>query len=373
LTAQVFEEAGGGREPTVATGVLLCERCRAYYPIEHETPVLLKFRTGYHDGFEDRYRSGLQELPGYRPPAGDPRPGEMAVQETFTDEWDLLREDELSFMYTHSELIELNSRVWLPWLAELEPDERPRRVLDVGCGAGNETNALNEIVGPDEIFGVDLNFSVMRRRAEYRGRPGMSFAVASLFDLPFEPGSFDLVYSQGVIHHTYSTEHAFRSIARFVAPGGSLFVWVYGLDDHLSPGGASKLSKRANRTAEGALRPLLSRAPRPVRDRMFELLTAAWHPRMRRNERHGERWTRANTNHALRDWLSPPYAHRHGFNEVAGWYEDEGFSIVGIQSAGAYEQLFGRPIWGVGMTGRKPGFAHEGEQTGSSERALRAG
>ena len=294
---------GGEDGAIIRTGAVLCERCRVYYPLESDTPVLLRFRTSFHEDFVQRHTTSLAALEGYSLPDEEPRPGEMAVQETFTDEWDRLREDELSFMYTQDELVELNRRVWLPWLEEVEPERRPNTVLDVGCGAGNETVALRKLIEPAEIFGIDLNFAVMRRRQEYRDQPGMNFVVASLFDLPFEREAFELVYSQGVIHHTYSTVDAFRSIAKVVAPGGHLFVWVYGLEDHLAPGGASRFSKQANKAAEAVLRPLLTRAPGPLRDRMFDALTAVWHPRMRRNEAHGESWDHANTNHALRDWL----------------------------------------------------------------------
>ena len=101
------------------------------------------------------------------------------------------------------------------------------------------------------------------------------------------------------------------------------------------------------------LRPLITRAPQQWRDRIFAGLTAASHAHYRATQRHGEAWDRANTEHALRDWLSPRYAHRHGHNEVANWFEQSGFRVIDTQSPVAFEQLFGTPLWGVGMTGQR--------------------
>ena len=42
------------------------------------------------------------------------------------------------------------------------------------------------------------------------------------------PDSFDRIYSRGALHHMYSTEDAFRALARYCAPGGALYLWVYG-------------------------------------------------------------------------------------------------------------------------------------------------
>lgn len=338
------EGDGGG----VESGALLCERCHLAYPLESGTPVMLRFRTRFHQWFAGEHADELGKLSGYSLPSESPREGEEDVQETFTDQWRLVGEDELSFAYTADELVELNRRVWLRWLAELPADQRPQSVLDVGCGVGMETMALREVTGAEELFGIDLNFALLGRRPEFRNRPGVTFVVASLFDLPFEDGCFDLVYSQGVLHHTYSTLDAFRSIARRVGPGGRQFVWLYGKEDHLSPGGS-----RTRHAAEKVLRPLITRAPQHLRDRIFAGLTSASHAHYRALQRHGEQWDRANTEHALRDWLSPRFAHRHGHNEVAAWFEQSGFRVIDTQSPAAYLDLFKTPLWGVGMTGQR--------------------
>jgi SAM-dependent methyltransferase len=356
LTVEPFAEEEHDGLSFVQTGLLLCERCRTSYPIEAGTPVLLRFRTAFHDWFARERADRLRGFGGYSMPSGEARAGELAIQESFTDEWNLTTEDELSFVFTLDELVELNRKVWLRSVAELPPEERPKELLDVGCGVGMETMALREATGAERVFAIDLNFALLSRRAEFRHRPDVHFVIASLFDLPFERESFDLVYSEGVIHHTYSTREAFGAIAPRVRPGGRLFVWVYGLDDHLIPNGHRR---KIDDLLEKLLRPLISRAPRRLRDLIFKGLVAISHLRRRRGlafgekEGHGEQWTKVNTEHTLRDWLSPRYAHRHGFNEVIEWFETAGFTIEEVQSPSAYRKLFNDAPFGVGMTGRR--------------------
>jgi SAM-dependent methyltransferase len=358
LRLQSFADQGSDGAVVVDSGVLLCERCRVAYPIESATPVMLRFSTAFHQWFASKHARELAEIGDYSLPSGMPRTGETAVQETFTDEWNLTEEDELSFSYTDEQLVDLNRHVWLRWLDEAPPDERPRSLLNVGCGAGAETKALREVTGADEIFALDLNFSLLSRRPEFHNMPGVTFIVASLFDLPFERDSFDFVYSQGVIHHTYSSSDAFSSIAARVRPGGKLFVWVYGLEDHLAPTG-STFWKRRHHLAEQMSRPLISRAPRPLRNLIFKLLTTVSHLRPRgglarsQEKVHGKRWKRENTEHQLRDWLSPRYARRHGYNEVMEWFEEGGFRVIDTQSPKAYMELFKGPLFGIGMTGER--------------------
>jgi hypothetical protein len=87
--------------------------------------------------------------------AGEPRPGEEAIQETITTQWETVQEDELSFSYTMDARVALNRRVWLQWIADLPEGESARaRSLDVGCGVGTETMAPREATGVGEAWGV---------------------------------------------------------------------------------------------------------------------------------------------------------------------------------------------------------------------------
>jgi len=64
-------------------------------------------------------------------------------------------------------------------------------------------------------------------------------------------------------------------------------------------------------------------------------------------------WKLENTEHSLRDWLSPRYARRHGFNEVMEWFDETGFRVIDQQRPGEYRRLFDKPLFGVGMTGER--------------------
>lgn len=96
------------------------------YPIESDTPVMLRFPTAFHEQFATRHAERLSALDGYRPPGGEPRPGEEAIQETITTQWETVQEDELSFSCTMDALVALNRRVWLQWIADLPEDESAR-------------------------------------------------------------------------------------------------------------------------------------------------------------------------------------------------------------------------------------------------------
>ena len=102
-----------------------------------------------------------------------------------------------------------------------------RDVLEAGCGIA--TDGVQFARGGANYTGVDFSptaLELAERRFGLSGLPGR-FVQRSLTELPFPDASFDLVYSNGVIHHTRDPRRAFAELARIVKPGGHLDLWLY--------------------------------------------------------------------------------------------------------------------------------------------------
>jgi SAM-dependent methyltransferase len=91
------------------------------------------------------------------------------------------------------------------------------------------TDLLQFARGGAKVSGVDLtprSIETSRRHLELYGHTG-EFAIADCERLPFAPESFDVAYSNGVLHHTPDTAGAVREIHRVLKPGGQARVMLY--------------------------------------------------------------------------------------------------------------------------------------------------
>jgi SAM-dependent methyltransferase len=109
-----------------------------------------------------------------------------------------------------------------------------QEVLDAGCGGGRYTVAWR-LLGAKRAVGVDISrigLAGARRRVGESGIDGVSFRQGSVLDLPFPNDTFDLVFSNGVLHHTVDWKKGIAELVRVLKPDGR--GWLYLIE---SPGG----------------------------------------------------------------------------------------------------------------------------------------
>src|SRR5687768_17246015 len=103
-----------------------------------------------------------------------------------------------------------------------------RDVLEVGCGLG--CDATRFAAAGARYTGTDLTSAAVegtRQHFEALNLPGrfMVQNAENMSDLP--DGSFDFVYSHGVLHHTPNLRKALAEVHRVLRPGGKVLIMLY--------------------------------------------------------------------------------------------------------------------------------------------------
>jgi len=115
---------------------------------------------------------------------------------------------------------------WMPRLMEFDKFGG-KRLLEIGCGMG--TDLLQFARGGADCTGIDLtprSVEITRHRFALYGAPG-TFMISDGERLPFRSETFDVVYSNGVLHHTPDTPGAIREVHRVLRPRGIAKVMLY--------------------------------------------------------------------------------------------------------------------------------------------------
>lgn len=118
---------------------------------------------------------------------------------------------------------------YAPWMPAVMgfSEFKGARLLEIGCGMG--TDLLQFARGGARVTGADLtprSVEISREHFRLYEMPG-DFVVTDGERLPFADESFDVVYSNGVLHHTPGTDVAVGEVHRVLRPGGTAKVMLY--------------------------------------------------------------------------------------------------------------------------------------------------
>jgi SAM-dependent methyltransferase len=195
-------------------------------------------------------------------------------------------------------------------------------VLDVGCGMGRYTDVASRWGAT--VVGVDLSRAVDAAERNVGRRPHVHIAQANVFELPFRDGTFDFIFSLGVLHHTPDTKAAFDRLPSLLRTNGRIAIWLYSnyggwrpseLYRHVTP----KLPKRLLHGLTYVAVPLYYVHKIPVVGPLLSFLTPiSHHPKAR--------WRVLDTF----DWYSPKYQWKHSYEEVFPWFEEQGLTDIRV-------------------------------------------
>lgn len=213
----------------------------------------------------------------------------------------------------------------------------PRRILDAGCGSGGSAMLLfGDLLREHRYVGVDVSdaIEVARARFRERGLPG-EFHRHDLNAIPDSLGSFDLVFSEGVLHHTDSVRDSLMNLSRRMRAGGRILFYVYArkgpirefTDDHVR----RWLGQLGNEEAWEALKPLTLLGKQlgdlnvhfevledipvlGIRKGRYDLQRFFYYSVCKAYYRPG--YTIDEMNHINFDWFRPLNCHRHDAAEI---------------------------------------------------------
>lgn len=104
-------------------------------------------------------------------------------------------------------------------IAEEIQKSRPEKVLDLGCGKGRFTKALNDVFPGLDYHGADISEKMLAEAPDF-----MKKKKATLLDTTYPSEYFDFVFSVEALEHAVDIESAIKEMHRILKKSGKLVI-----------------------------------------------------------------------------------------------------------------------------------------------------
>ncbi|MDH4182696.1 MAG: class I SAM-dependent methyltransferase [Nitrospinota bacterium] len=230
------------------------------------------------------------------------------------------------------------------------------RTLNGGCGTAWSEWMFN--VNPKtERHCVDLSLAVESARNNTKHMPNVTVAQASVLELPYPDGLFDVAYSDGVVHHTPDPKKAVLELGRVVKSGGRLGIYIYNVKpllremaDRTIRENTTKMSyqeclefskamtKLGKAFKDSSASPLLIEKDIPllgVKAGSYDLQRFIYDHLIKCWYNPGVSLEYADFVNL--DWYHPAYASHHSEAEVRSWFSEAGFGDIKLLQPAGWE------------------------------------
>lgn len=195
-------------EKEIMEDMLKCVNCREEYPVTNGVPrLLLKELKDNPDKSKPGFRDRDLIL-------------KLKTKTRFSYEWEKFAKDEIRHNWYKDSYAYIDK---LP--ADLFECTGKRLGLDVGCGSG--ADLIYFAKKGFEMVGIDLADSVDKAFDNSRRFDNIHILQADVYAPPFRKGTFDFIYSFGVLHHLPRPQDGFNIIVGFAKPKAPVVIYVY--------------------------------------------------------------------------------------------------------------------------------------------------
>ncbi|MBX6374310.1 MAG: methyltransferase domain-containing protein [Acetobacteraceae bacterium] len=156
----------------------------------------------------------------------------------------------------------------LDLIARIQHPGPMRRVVDLGCGAGNALPVLAARFPGAEVIGVDGSAAMLARAA----KAGFRVEQADIATWTPADGPVDVIFSNAALHWLTGHETLFPRLLGCLAPGGVLAVQIPAMDDAPFRTLQYEVAAREGQPWTERLRGVRSAPPIPAPEAYYDLL-----------------------------------------------------------------------------------------------------